>query len=104
MSFVAECAVWRGAKDLDGKLDQLLGYLTWLDCKAALIIFNKDVAAFSQLLEKAPERLAAHPFLVRDLGEQGAGEWRYVFRSKEDEARQITVHVFLLNLFYQGKT
>ena len=98
-AFVAECAVWRGEKHLLGKADQLLGYLTWRDCKAALVIFNKEVAGFAELLDKAPEALARHRFLAKDLGQQGEGEWRYVFRCAEDEGRRITVHVFLFNLF-----
>ncbi len=98
-AFIAECKIWRGPKALDEALDQLFGYLTWRDCKAALIVFNKGVAGFSGLLEKVPGQLALHPLLVKDLGSQGAGEWRYLFRSKEDEARQINLHVFLFNIF-----
>lgn len=98
-AFVGECAVWRGQKELSEKLDQLLGYLTWRDCKAAIIVFNKDVASFSQLFGKIQQAMASHRFLLKDLGQQGDGEWRYVFRSEEDEGRQITVHVFLFNLF-----
>lgn len=98
-AFVAECAMWRGEKHLLGKVDQLLGYLTWRDCKAALVIFNKEVAGFAELLNKVPETLVKHRFLVKDFGQQGEGEWRYVLRSAEDEGRRITVHVFLFNLF-----
>ena len=98
-AFVAECAMWRGEKHLVGKVDQLLGYLTWRDCKAALVIFNKEVAGFAELLNKVPETLAKHRFLVKDIGQQGEGEWRYVLRSAEDEGRRITVHVFMFNLF-----
>ena len=97
-AFVAECAVWRGEKHLLGKTDQLLDYLTWRDCKAALIIFNKEVAGFAELLNKVPVALARHRFLVKNLGQQGEGEWRYVFRSAEDEGRRITVHVFWFDL------
>jgi len=31
--FIAECLIWRGQQYLSGKIDQLLGYLTWRDTK-----------------------------------------------------------------------
>jgi hypothetical protein len=40
-----------------------------------------------------------HPNFLREKGPTRAGEWRYVFRSLEDEAREVTVHVFAFNLF-----
>lgn len=98
-AFVAECKVWRGSKELGEGVGQLLRYLTWRDCKAALVVFNKEVAGFTQLLEKLPEALCTHPFFIDDLGQQGDGEWRFVFRSEEDENRLITVHVFLFNIY-----
>jgi len=48
-AFVAECRVWNGQKELSQAIDQLLGYLTWRDCKAAIIIFNKHNSKFSGL-------------------------------------------------------
>ena len=98
-AFVAECTVWYGEKELVGKVDQLLGYLTWRDAKAALVIFNKNLGGFTELCKKAPAALAKHPFNVKGLGEQEESEWRYVFRSAEDEGRRVTVHVFLFNLY-----
>ncbi len=98
-AFIAECKVWRGSKELAAACDQLLGYLTWRDCKAALLVFNKHNAKFSELLEKIPETLKSHPNFLKHAGDKSAGEWRCVFRSKEDEARLVTVHVFAFNLY-----
>ncbi|MBI4799640.1 MAG: hypothetical protein HY794_13130 [Desulfarculus sp.] len=98
-AFVAECKVWYGAKQLTQAVDQLLGYLTWLDCKAALIIFNKSVAGFSDLLDKVPATMQSHPLFLRPGTNSEQGEWRFIFRSKEDEGRCVTVHVFLVNVF-----
>jgi hypothetical protein len=78
----------------------VLGYLTWRDCKAALLVFNKHNAKFSELLEKLPESLKSHPLFLKPMGDKSAGEWRYVFRSKEDEARLVTVHIFAFNVYY----
>jgi len=51
--FVAECKVWRGKEQLSHALDQLLGYLTWRDSKAALIVFvrNQDIENVRRQIE-----------------------------------------------------
>lgn len=98
-AFVAECKVWRGPKEILAAVDQLLGYLTWRDCKAALIIFNKGNARFTELLSKVPETLHSHMLFKKEIGQLGNGEWRFVFRSLEDDLRQVTVTVFVFNLY-----
>lgn len=98
-AFIGECKVWRGPKQLSESLEQLLGYLTWRDCKAALIIFNKDVAGFSGIQQKVPETLAAHSSHIVQVKVDHQGEWRFRFTSSSDSDRQVTVHVFLFNLF-----
>jgi hypothetical protein len=98
-AFVAECKLWRGQKELLAAIDQLLGYLTWRDCKAAILIFNKHNAKFTELIEKIPESLKNHPNFKRDLYQQGDGEWRFIFTSQEDELRQVIVNVFVFNIY-----
>lgn len=103
-AFVAECKVWGGSKTLADAINQLLGYLTWRDCKAAIILFNKNVAKFSDLLQKVPETFAKHAKLKKNLGGKCVGEWRYILISDEDAMRYIYVHVFLFNLYIKGET
>ena len=99
-AFIGECKVWGGEKELVGGLEQLLGYLTWRHCKTALIVFNKDRAKFSELREKAPQALRAAPLYLHDLQQSPEeGEWRMLFRSREDDAHEIAVHLFLFNLY-----
>ncbi len=98
-AFVGECKLWGGGKVLLGALEQLLDYVTWRDCKAALLIFNKDVAAFSQVQEVIGTALQAHPKFLRSTDTNHVGEWRFVFKSNEDEGREVTVHVFAFNLY-----
>jgi hypothetical protein len=98
-AFIAECKVWRGSKELTDAVNQLLGYLTWRDCKAALVIFNKHNARFSELLSKVPEVLKTHPKFRSDLQSSGGGKWRFSMNSPEDERRIIHVHVYLFNLY-----
>jgi hypothetical protein len=58
--FIAECKFWKGAKSFESAVSQLLGYLTWRDSKAAVIVFvrNKD---FTQVLQTAGQEIARHP-------------------------------------------
>lgn len=98
-AFVAECKIWRGAKMLTAGVDQLLGYLTWRDCKAALIIFNTKKKSFTELLETIPSTLRSHPNFVNEAESSEHGEWHMIFRSCDDEARRIIVHTFVLNLY-----
>lgn len=98
-AFVAECKIWKGKKELLDALEQLLGYLTWKDCKSAIIIFNKHNAKFTELLEKVPEVLRSHQHFVKDSIQSRAGEWRFIFKSLEDELRHVIVHVFIFNLY-----
>ncbi len=98
-AFVAECKLWKGEQKISEAVNQLLGYLTWRDCKTSLIIFDKDVSGFKQIQEKIPAVLKQHPNFVREEKAQHPGEWRMAFRSSEDPDRIISVHVFLFNLF-----
>jgi hypothetical protein len=103
-AFVAECKVWSGAQTIGGSIDQLLSYLTWRDCKAAIVVFDKDVAGFSELLSKALTETESHPRFVKLTKPSNEGEWRGVFRSNDDDARLVHVHFFIFNLFVPKKT
>lgn len=97
-AFVAECKLWGGQKLLGETLDQLLDYLTWRDCKSALVIFNKSVARFTGIQDEVRPTLTGNQSFLREPAAQ-PGEWRFVFQSKEDASREVTVHVFMFNLY-----
>ncbi|MYD92910.1 MAG: hypothetical protein F4Y02_04310 [Chloroflexi bacterium] len=98
-AFVGECKLWAGPARLTGALDQLLGYLTWRDGKASVVLFNTRNRNFSRILPTVPEALRSHALFVRDLPCDETGEWRVLMRSREDEGRRVTVHVFLFDLY-----
>lgn len=98
-AFIGECKVWGGPKRLSEAIEQLLGYLTWRDCKTALILFNKGISGFKEIQEKVPEVLSKHPNHIRVIDETRLGEWRFKFKSANDPDREITVHVFLFDLY-----
>lgn len=98
-AFVAECKMWTGPKSVADALDQLLGYLTWRDCKASLIFFNINVAGFTDILTKFETALSNHELHIEGPTESGDGEWSYIFKSAEDEGRRVLVKVFIFNIF-----
>jgi hypothetical protein len=98
-AFVGECKLWGGEKVLLEALSQLLDYVTWRDCKSALVIFNKDVAGFTEIQQKVAQVLPTHPNFLRAKETGRIGEWRFVFKSAEDPAREVIVHVFMFNLY-----
>ena len=57
--FIAECKFWSGPKNYFSTIDQLLGYLTWRDNKASVIIFVKQ-KDFSAILSKVETETIKH--------------------------------------------
>ena len=98
-AFIGECKLWTGPANLTDALDQLLGYLTWRDSKASLIIFNSKNRNFSKILETLPGTIRNHRLFIRDLTCEEEGEWRVQMRSEEDEGRRVTIHVFVFDLY-----
>lgn len=98
-AFIAECKIWRGQSEISEAIDQLLGYLTWRDCKTALVVFNVKNAKFSELQSKLPEAIEKHDKFIRKINIDESSEWRFEMKSKDDEDRTIVMHVFLINLY-----
>lgn len=90
--FVAECGVWKGAKQFHGKIDQLLSYLTWRDSKTAVICFvrNKD---FTSVLQTIIAETPKHPCFVKDHGRVCEAWLKYDFSLKDDSSRRVQVAV-----------
>ena len=97
-AFVGECKIWRGAKSLHDAIDQLLGYLTWRDCRCSLVIFNKNNKGFSSIVKKIPNILNDHP-QCQSCKSFDEGEWQAIFNLEIDEEREVYVHVFIFDLY-----
>lgn len=100
-AFVAECKIWDGPSTLKKAADQLLGYLTWRDCKASIIVFNVKNVQFQSILNKTPLALKEHPQFIDFDGPASSasrGEWRCRFSARGDSSQLITVHIFLFDL------
>jgi len=98
-AFVGECKVWRGEQEIIEAIDQLTGYLTWRDCKTAIVIFNKHNKEFSVIQQKIPTIFQGHKNYLNTYSGQKAGEWRFGLKSEEDKERHVLIHVFLFNLY-----
>ncbi|MCZ6690094.1 MAG: hypothetical protein O7H41_10855 [Planctomycetota bacterium] len=102
-AFVAECKIWRGPKDLDSGIDQLLGYLTWRDCRTAFVIFNQDNAKFTALLEAVGRGFRTHGKFRAEKLRNEDGEWEFVMASMDDDDRKLIVRVLCFNLYTREK-
>ena len=98
-AFVGECKVWSGSENFSRALNQLLGYTTWRDSKAALIVFNKRNKGITEIENKISAALKEHSLFIREIRTNEKGEWRIEASDANDKDRQITVHVFLFNLY-----
>jgi hypothetical protein len=96
--FIAECKCWNGTAYLIGGVDQLLNtYVNWRDEKAAIIVFNRTVKKFSELMKTATEALSAHSLCVKKGERRTETSWSFWFRHPDDEQRSIRLELILFN-------
>ena len=95
--FIAECKFWRGSADLKGAIDQLLGYTSWRDTKAALLIFNRDTG-MSTVVKNVPEAVQEHPNWKSNCEYDHETGFRYAFTHKDDPGKMITLTVLVFNV------
>jgi hypothetical protein len=90
--FIAECKFWRGQKAFLDTITQLLGYLTWRDSKAAVIMFvpNKD---FTSVLETAKEVTNEHPNYIEFVNSNDETWLNYTFHLNGDRNRLVSVAI-----------
>lgn len=95
-AFVAECKMWTGQKSIADALKQLDSYLTWRDCKTALIYFvrRKDFLAVLQTAEKT---LRAIPEM-RQVQVVDKNEFKCCMVSTQNLGQQIQIRVMLFNM------
>lgn len=94
--FIAECKFWGGQKMLTETIDQILGYLTWRDSKAAILIFNRN-KDFSKVLDTIPSTVQAHPN-CKTQESQSRTRFRYTFRHKNDAAKLLHLTVIAYDI------
>ncbi|GLH62408.1 hypothetical protein [Parageobacillus sp. G301] len=95
--FVAECKFWKGKKQFLKTIDQLLGYLTWRDSKAAVIMFVRE-KGFTEIVKKANEAVKEHSNFVRFVKQETETWSNYIFHLNGDKDREIKVAVMLFHI------
>jgi len=95
--FIGECKFWHGPKNCDEAIDQLLSYLTWRDCKTALIIFNRQKHP-SAVAQKMHETMTGHKGHRKTVSNDATGNGRYVFVKESDPGRDITITTLLFDM------
>jgi hypothetical protein len=95
--FAAECKFWRGAKHHAAMLDQLLGYLTWRDSKAAAVVFvqNKGISA---ALDSATDATKHHPNCLGEVDRPREGWTNYRFHIVGDPNREVRLALMLCHV------
>ena len=96
-AFIAECKIWSGPKALHDAIEQILGYLTWRDTKAALVLFSRN-ADFTRVLSSIADAVRRHPNFKRELARKSETHTRYLFRQKEDAHRDLFLAVLAFNM------
>lgn len=95
--FIGECKFWRGQKSFLGTISQLLGYLTWRDSKAAVIMFvpNKE---FTQVLESAKNSVKNHKNFLTFVNNHDETWFNCEFHLNGDRNRVIKVAIMLYHI------
>ena len=96
-AFVAECKMWSGKGEIESAIYQLDSYLTWRDCKTALIYFvrRKD---FFQVLESAKETVK-NISGIHEFKELDKNEYDGLLFSKSNIGQRVRIRIFLFNLY-----
>jgi hypothetical protein len=95
--FIAECKYWTGPKGFSQAIDQLLGYLTWRDTKAAIVLFNKRKSA-TNVLRQIPGILESHGSFVSHVDYGRANSLRCVLKNLSDPEQTVLLTVILFNV------
>ena len=83
-----------GPKAFTETIDQILGYLSWRDTKAAIILFvrNKN---FSDVLAQIVPVVEDHPSHKKTLTNPDETDFRFVFGQRDDPNREIHLAVLV---------
>lgn len=96
--FIAECKLWKGQSYLHDAINQLLeNYISWRDEKTALLVFNKDVSGFSDVIKKGMEAVRSHPNCQNMVEKRKETSFSYIFRQVEDSSKKIKLELVLFN-------
>lgn len=95
--FIAECKFWNGRKKYLETIDQLLGYISWRDTKATIIVFNRN-RDFSNVLKEIENSTKEHSGCKKLLKHRSETSWVYLFVNRDDPNRELIVTIMAFEI------
>lgn len=96
--FIGECKLWKGEAYLTNAINQLLeNYVNWRDEKTAILVFNRDVQKFTDLIDKATNTITNHPLCIKSMGVRNGTSYSYLFMHPDDADKLIKLELVLFN-------
>lgn len=95
--FIAECKIWKGAKNFLETIDQILGYLTWRESKVAVINFVKS-QNITDVLVKIKSSIINHSNFLELVNDSDSSWSNYKFHLNGDRNRIIHLAVISFHL------
>ena len=95
-AFVAECKMWTGENEVAAAIGQLDSYLTWRDCKTALIYFvrRKDFLSVA----KKMERVLQQQDNISQVSVLDTNEYKCFLASTSSPGQRKEMRVLMFNL------
>jgi len=90
--FVAECKFWDGIKTHFGAIDQILGYLTWRESKAAILCFVRN-NELQPVLDQIESKTSDHDCFMKYHGKQSESWFNFELHLKDDPTRSVHLAV-----------
>lgn len=95
--FIGECKFWAGPKKFNDTIDQLMGYVTWRDTKAALLLFNRGQDT-SKILATVRDVIKQHPRFKRVAPQSPHGDMRVILCQERDPNREVIVEIQIFDV------
>lgn len=96
-AFIAECKFWKGPKKFGETIDQLLGYLSWRDTKAAILLFCRNQSP-SVVSEGVVTVTKGHQNFKRQMEWAHQSGYRFVLHQPQDKNRELILSVLVYHV------
>lgn len=92
VAYIAECKIWGGKKKFLDAIEQLFLYVTWRDTKVSVVVFNKSVRNYENVLSAISAALSERATQVQVIK---PGQWRCrVLNQNNERVMHLTVQSF----------
>jgi hypothetical protein len=89
-AFIGECKFWKGPQAFRDAIEQMLGYVTWRDTKAAMIVFMRGGKP-TEIMESAKKELREHEAFESELPDGTSTRGDFVLHAKGDPEQKISI-------------